>query len=36
MEKIVKARIEYDEFLKRKIDSRMEEVQKIADDQFSR
>ena len=31
MEKIVKARIEYDEYLKKRIDSRMEEVQKVSD-----
>ena len=36
MEKIVKARIEYDMYLKKSVESRIEELQKVTDDKFSR
>ena len=36
MEKIVKTRIEYNDFLKKKIESRMEGIQKVEDEKTSR
>ena len=36
MEKIVKTRIEYNDFLKKKIESRMEGIQKVEDEKASR
>ena len=36
MEKIVKTRIEYNDFLKKKIEARMEGIQKVEDEKASR
>lgn len=36
MEKIVKARIEYHEYLKKKVDGQMLEIQKVEDSKVSR